>query len=157
MTDDQYTQDRTALRLVTRLDLLEERASVQVTRESVGEVALRRVVREEEVLMPVTLTREFLELTVRRGGGQVILDGEPLEAGRTYEVLLSEERAQIVKTVHATQQVEVFKRTRTEQFQQSVTLGREVLEVKGRTDLVTERPVVSGLDTSGPLQEPDPT
>lgn len=157
MTDDQYTQDRTALRLVTRLDLLEERASVQVTRESVGEVALRRVVREEEVLMPVTLTREFLELTVRRGGGQVILDGEPLEAGRTYEVLLSEERAQIVKTVHATQQVEVFKRTRTEQFQQSVTLGREVLEVKGRSDLVTERPVVSGLDTSGPLQEPDPT
>ncbi|GAA5441593.1 YsnF/AvaK domain-containing protein [Deinococcus caeni] len=157
MTDDQYTQDRTALRLVTRLDLLEERASVQVTRESVGEVALRRVVREEEVLMPVTLTREFLELTVRRGGGQVILDGEPLEAGRTYEVLLSEERAQIVKTVHATQQVEVFKRTRTEQFQQSVTLGREVLEVTGRTDLVTERPVVLGIDTSGPLQEPDPT
>ena len=157
MTDDQYTQDRTALRLVTRLDLLEERASVQVTRESVGEVALRRVVREEEVLMPVTLSREFLELTVRPGGGQVLLDGEPLEAGRTYEVLLSEERAQIVKTVHATQQVEVFKRTRTEQFQQSVTLGREVLEVTGRTDLVTERPVVLGIDTSGPLQEPDPT
>ncbi|MCD0156618.1 YsnF/AvaK domain-containing protein [Deinococcus sp. 14RED07] len=157
MTDDQYTQDRTALRLVTRLDLLEERASVQVTRESVGEVALRRVVREEEVLMPVTLSREFLELTVRPGGGQVLLDGEPLEAGRTYEVLLSEERAQIVKTVHATQQVEVFKRTRTEQFQRSVTLGREALEVTGRTDLVTERPVVSGIDTSGLLQEPDPT
>ncbi|MGM9319369.1 YsnF/AvaK domain-containing protein [Deinococcus aquaticus] len=157
MTDDQYTQDRTALRLVTRLDLLEERASVQVTRESVGEVALRRVVREEEVLMPVTLSREFLELTVRAGGGQVILDGEPLEAGRTYEVLLSEERAQIVKTVYATQQVEVFKRTRTEPFQRNVTLGREVLEVTGRTDLVTERPVVSGIDTSGLLQEPDPT
>ncbi|WP_291431204.1 YsnF/AvaK domain-containing protein [Deinococcus sp.] len=149
MTDDQYAQDRTANRLVTRLDLLEERASVQVIRDSVGGVTLRRVVREEEVLVPVTISREFLELTVKSGGGQIILDGVPLEAGRTYEVLLSEERAQIVKDVYAAQQVEVWKRTRTEQFQQSVTLGREVLEVTGRTDLVTEQPAGSDADTSG--------
>ena len=43
--------------------------------------------------VPVTLTTETLEITVKDGAGKVTLNGEVLEPGRTYEVLIHDEKA----------------------------------------------------------------
>lgn len=127
-----------------RLVLYEERARVDVVREAQGAVTVRKVVTEREEMIPVTLRRECLEIVVQPGAGCVRLDGKDLEAGQTYQVELSNERATVQKEVVATSEVSFEKRAVTEEVRQTVTLRREVLDVQDPQDLIANRAELEG-------------
>lgn len=113
-----------------RVRLHEERAQVDVQRVQAGQVQVRKVVRERQETLPVTLTSEYLEIIVNpEASGRVTMDGQVLEAGRSYEVLLTEERAQVTKQVFALSEVTVRKQVQTSTHQETVTLRREELDV----------------------------
>lgn len=141
---------------VGRLQLLEERASVQVERQGIGQVQVRKVVRERQEMVPVTLTTEVLEIVVtpaaqgtgaqnvgdtqvaaastagatgNGGVSQVLIDGKPLEAGQTYEIPLTEERVQVVRQVVPLSEVVVRRQAQATTHEETVTLRREELEV----------------------------
>ncbi|GAA5501626.1 hypothetical protein Dxin01_01362 [Deinococcus xinjiangensis] len=121
-----------------RLTLHEERAKVEVLREQVGSVSVRKVVRERREVLPVTLTTEILEISVTDGAGKVLLNGEALEAGRTYEVIIRDERARVEKQVFALSDVTLSKQANTVTHTEEVTLRREELEVRDPNGLVRE-------------------
>lgn len=174
VTDAQTTQTQSVLRgeqlsaavnrplgaegEVGRLQLLEERAVVNVERVGMGQVQIRKVVHERQEMVPVTITSEVLEITVssvpagtaQAGAGQaavapiagsqgvreVLIDGQPLEAGRTYTIPLTEERYQVVKQVYPISDVVVRKRVQTETHQEAVALRHEELDVRADEGLV---------------------
>ncbi len=128
-------RSRTELEQMT---LHEERARVEVLREQVGSVSVRKVVRQREEVIPVTLTTEVLEITVKDGAGKVTLNGEALEPGRTYEVLVHDERAVVQKEVFAHSDVTLSKEARTYTHTEQVTLRREELDVNDPQGLAHE-------------------
>lgn len=133
--------------LIERLRLYEERANVEVVPEVVGAVTIRRVVTERQEMVPITLRREHLEITVKENtGGRATLNGEELEVGRVYEVPLYEERAQFEKLVYPLSDVTIAKEARTYTQTQEVTLRREELAVEDPQGLVRERTMPSPLD-----------
>lgn len=132
-------QSRTEL---GRLTLHEERANVEVVRGGAGSVSVLRRVVEREELVPVQLVRETLEITVQNGQGLVTLNGEALEPGRTYEVLVREERAEVTKQVYALSDVVLSKQSRTVTHEEAVTLRRETLDVRDPHGLTRELAIV---------------
>lgn len=134
------TQTLETREIVDRLRLHEERAIVEVIPEQVGAVTVRRVVREREEVVPITLHSEYLEITVREGtGGRVTLKGEPLEVGRTYEVQLYEERAVVDKQIYPLSDVTIAKQSRSYTQTEHLTLRREELDVEDPMGLVRDR------------------
>lgn len=134
----------TALNDQETLYLYEERARVDVSVESQGQVALHKKVVEHQEMIPVTIRREILEIVTAPGNGTVhvdgiTLDGQQLEAGRSYEIVLTEERAHVTKQVFPVQEVSIRKQQLSEQHTETVTLRREVLEVDGPAELIHER------------------
>lgn len=128
------------------LYLYEERARVDVSVESQGQVTLQKKIVEQQEMIPVTIRREILEIVTAPGTGGlqlegITLDGQPLEAGRSYEIVLTEERAHISKQVYPVQQISVRKRQISEQHSEAVTLRREVLEVDGPAELIHDSSV----------------
>lgn len=120
------------------LTLHEERAKVEVRREYAGTVSIRKVVKERQEVIPVTLTTEVLEITVQDGAGKVTLNGEELEVGRTYEILIQDEKAVVEKQVFALSDISLSKQTHTFTHTQEVTLRREELDVRDPQGLVRE-------------------
>lgn len=116
--------------IVEQLRLHEERAEVDILRERAGQVQIRRVVVERQETLPVTLRRELVEITVKEGGDRVLLNGEELEPGRTYELEVYEERAEVVKRVYPFQDVTIAKQAQTFTHDEEVTLRREELDVE---------------------------
>ncbi|WP_293912053.1 YsnF/AvaK domain-containing protein [Deinococcus sp.] len=127
------------------ITLYEERAQIAVTGGLVAQVTLQKRIVEEEVQVPVTLQREVLELITSPEGGSVMLDGQLLEPGRVYQITLTEERPVIGKQVFPVQQINVRKEWISQVHQETVTLGREVLDVSGPEHLIREagEPVAS--------------
>ena len=123
---------------VATLTLHEERARIAVTQGAGAQVTVQRRVIEEETQVPVILKREVLELITAPEGGTVLLDGQALEAGRVYQITLTEERPVIGKEVYPVQQITLRKEWVSETVQQKVTLGREVLDVSGPQELIRE-------------------
>ncbi|MDO4245474.1 MAG: DUF2382 domain-containing protein [Deinococcus sp.] len=137
-----------------RLQLLEERAVVNVERVGMGQVQIRKVVHERQEMVPVTITSEVLEITVAsvpagatqpgqvagaagsQGVREVLIDGQPLEAGRTYTIPLTEERYQVVKQVYPISDVVVRRRVQTETHQETLSLKREELDVQADESLI---------------------
>ncbi len=120
------------------LRLLEERAVVQVVREQVGEVIIRKVLTSREIMLPVTLTTETLEISVREGAGRVLLGDQPLLPGQTYTVTLAEERAEVHKSVVPLYDITLTKRGRTHVHEETLTLRREMLDIQGDPALIHE-------------------
>lgn len=137
-TEMQVGQDNERREIVERLTLHEERAEVEIVREAGGAVQIRRVVTERREVLPVTLSREHLEITVTDGTGLVRMNGEVLEPGRVYEVQLSEERAVVEKQVYPIQEVTIAKTVQTFMHSEEVTLRREELDVQGLSGEVRE-------------------
>jgi len=128
-----------APRPVTTLTLHEERAQVAVERSAGAQVTVQKRIIEEEVQVPVTLKREILELTTAPEGGTVKFNGEWLEPGRVYQITLTEERPVIAREVYPVEQIEIRKEWISEVHQQTLTLGREVLDISGPADLIREQ------------------
>ena len=136
---------------VGRLQLLEERAQVQVLREGIGQVQVRKVLRERQEMVPVTLSTEVLEIVVTpvaqgaaahaaagsvteggamsQGVSQILIDGKPLQVGQSYEIPLTEERVQLVKQVFRLSEVLIRKQAQSTTHQETVMLRHEELEV----------------------------
>lgn len=136
---------------VGRLQLLEERAQVQVLREGIGQVQVRKVLRERQEMVPVTLSSEVLEIVVTpvaqgaaahaaagsvteggamgQGVSQILIDGKPLQVGQSYEIPLTEERVQVVKQVYPISEVLIRKQAQSTTHQEAVMLRHEELEV----------------------------
>ncbi len=127
--------------VVGQLRLLGERADVQVVREQAGVITVRTVLTEREVTLPVTLTTETLEISVREGAGRVFLGEQALLPGQTYTVTLTEERAEVVKTVVPLYDVTLTKRGQTHMHEETLTLRREVLDVQGDPALIHDTDV----------------
>lgn len=135
------TQSLTEARSRTELDrltLYEERAHIEVLREQAGAVSIRKIVRERQEVIPVTLTTEVLEITVGDGTGKITLNGETLEPGRTYEVLVHDERAVVEKQVFASSDVSLTKQSHTYTHTEEVVLRHEELDVRDPQGLVRE-------------------
>lgn len=148
---------------IGRLQLLEERAVVNVQRQGVGQVQIRKVLHERQEMVPVTITSEVLEITVNsapavatgvgaegrlnqsQGISEILIDGQPLQVGQTYTIPLTEERYQVVKQVYPISNVVVRKRVKTETHQESVTLRHEELDVKADEGLAQTMDVHSGV------------
>ncbi|ADY26268.1 Domain of unknown function DUF2382-containing protein [Deinococcus proteolyticus MRP] len=127
-----------------RLVLYEERARVDVVRESRGAVTVRKVVTEREEMVPVTLRSEYLEILVHEGAGRVRMGDQELQPGQTYQVELSTERASVHKEIVPISEVSFEKRAVSEEVQQTVTLRREVLDVEDPQNLVANRSELEG-------------
>ncbi|WP_161883910.1 YsnF/AvaK domain-containing protein [Deinococcus alpinitundrae] len=128
-----------APRPVTTLTLHEERAQVAVERTVGAQVTVQKRIIEEEVQLPVTLKREILELTTAPEGGTVKFNGEWLEPGRIYQITLTEERPVIAREVYPVEQIEIRKEWVSAVHQQTLTLGREVLDLTGPAELIREQ------------------
>ena len=127
-----------------RLVLYEERAKVDVVRESLGAVTVRKVVTEREELVPVTLRSECLEIVVQPGAGCVRMGDQELQPGQTYQVELTNERASVHKEIVPISEVSFEKRAVSQDVQQTVTLRREVLDIEDPQHLVANRSELEG-------------
>lgn len=134
-----------------KVRLHEERAKVEVLREQVGAVSIRKVLVERTEMVPVTLSREVLHITVHAAPtgtaeaaagtpvvGKVVLDGQELVAGQNYEFVIKDERPVVGKEVYAVSDVTLHKEMQQTTHTEQVTLRREELEVIDPNGLVRE-------------------
>ncbi|MBB5235733.1 DUF2382 domain-containing protein [Deinococcus budaensis] len=124
-----------------RLQLLEERLSVNKEKYRAGSVEIGKHVETRQETVNVPLQRE--EVVIER---HAVTDARPVQgdvlgaASETVRVELEAERAQVAKQAYVTEEVEVGKRTVTEQQTVTETVGREVLDVNqtGDVELLTD-------------------
>jgi len=138
-------KDESLFKTPTKLQLLEERLSVNKEKYQAGSVQVGKKVETRTENVNVALQHE--EVVIER---RMISDPRPVEgnvtlgaATETIKVDLEAERANVSKQAFVTEEIEVGKRTETEQKTYSDTVGREVLDVtktgevriEGDTDL----------------------
>jgi uncharacterized protein (TIGR02271 family) len=128
-TAERYTGD-TLFKTPTKLQLLEERLSANKEKYQAGSVQVGKKVETRTENVNVALSHD--EVVIERP----VTDARPVEgnvvlgaATDTIRVDLEAERANVSKQAYVTEEVEVGKRTETEQNTYSGTVGREVLDV----------------------------
>ncbi|MDO4264586.1 MAG: DUF2382 domain-containing protein [Deinococcus sp.] len=144
-TEDQFVQDERVLRgemdeaqyreraysTPDRLQLLEERLTVNKERFNAGSVRIGKRVETRQEQVEVPLQREEVVITRHE-----VTDGRAVEGARlgegqqTMQVDLQAERANIGKETFVTEEVEIGKRSVTETQTVTETVGREVLDVE---------------------------
>ena len=115
------------------IELREERAVVETLREAAGFVTVRRERQTRTETVAVELVTEKLFITAEARGASyplVALGDQELEPGRTYEVTLYREEAEVSKRPVVYEQVRIDKRSVVERQQIPVTLAREELDVE---------------------------
>ncbi|MEF2276959.1 DUF2382 domain-containing protein [Deinococcus sp. YIM 134068] len=120
-----------------RLQLLEERLTVNKEKYLAGSVQIGKRVETHQETVNVPVQRE--EVVIER---HAVTDARPVEGdvmlsagSETVRVDLEAERANVSKQAFVTEEVEVGKRTVTEQQTVTDTVGREVLEVNQTGDV----------------------
>ncbi|MBZ9751109.1 DUF2382 domain-containing protein [Deinococcus sp. HMF7604] len=126
-----YRDEDTLFQTPQRLQLLEERLRVNKDRYVAGQVQIGKHVETRTENVTVGLERE--EIVIER---HVVTDARPVDGNvtlgagtETIRVDLEAERADVSKQAYVTEEVEIGKRTVTEQQTVSETVGREVLDV----------------------------
>ncbi|MDR6218060.1 DUF2382 domain-containing protein [Deinococcus soli (ex Cha et al. 2016)] len=117
---------------VGTLELREERAVTETQRVVAGHVTVRRERRVRVEHIEVELAEEVLMIETVSGTGKVTVNGMTLEPGTVQEVILSQERVQIVKHLYAVQDVSITKTTQTVLHTIPVELAYEELVVDQR-------------------------
>ncbi|WP_425144994.1 PRC and DUF2382 domain-containing protein [Deinococcus sp.] len=134
----------------TRLQLLEERLLVNKDRYVAGSVQIGKKVETHTENVNVDLSHE--EVVIHR---TPVSDARPVEgnvvlgaATETIKVDLEAERANVSKQAFVTEDVEIGKRTETQQQTFSETVGKEVLDVTktGAVQVTGETPVITDKD-----------
>ncbi|GGN48273.1 MULTISPECIES: PRC and DUF2382 domain-containing protein [Deinococcus] len=127
-----YREDDRVFATPQRLQLLEERLRVNKDRYVAGQVEIGKHVETRTENVTVGLERE--EIVIER---RPVSEARPVEGAvtlgagsETVRVELEAERADVSKQAFVTEEVEVGKRTVTEQQTVTETVGREVLDVK---------------------------
>ncbi|MGY2894763.1 PRC and DUF2382 domain-containing protein [Deinococcus sp. UYEF24] len=131
VTAADHYQDEALFKTPTKLQLLEERLSVNKEKYQAGSVQIGKKVETRTENVNVDLSRD--EVVINRTplseprpvAGNVTLGA----ATDTIRVDLEAERANVSKQAYVTEEIEVGKRTETEQKTYSDTVGREVLDV----------------------------
>ncbi len=124
------------------LELREERAIIERQREAAGHVTIRRERQTRTETVTVELVTETLFITVEARGASrplAVLGDQELEPGRTHEVVIYREEAEVSKRPVVYEQVRIDKRSVVERQQIPVTLSREELTVETSPG-VWERP-----------------
>jgi uncharacterized protein (TIGR02271 family) len=136
---DHY-QDETMFKTPTKLQLLEERLSVNKERYQAGSVQVGKKVETRTENVNVELRHD--EVVIER---HAVTEPRPVEgnvtlgaASQTIKVDLEAERANVQKQAFVTEEVSVGKRTETEQKTFTDTVGREVLDVTKTGDVEIE-------------------
>jgi uncharacterized protein (TIGR02271 family) len=132
---DQDTADR-MFKTPERLQLLEERLSVNKEKYMAGSVQVSKHVETREERVQVPVSRE--EVVIER---RAVTDSRPVEGqvqlgsgSETLRVDVEAERANVSKEAFVTEEVEIGKRVVTTQEQVTGTVGREVLDVNQTGD-----------------------
>ena len=148
-TDDQYTEDQfvadervlrgnmdeeqyhqRAYQTPDRLQLLEERLTVNKERFKAGSVRIGKHVETRQEQVEVPLQREEVVITRHEvTDGRAVQGARLGEGQQTMQVDLEAERANIGKETFVTEEVEIGKRAVTETQTVTETVGREVLDV----------------------------
>lgn len=118
-----------------RVQLIEEELHVGKDRREMGEVEISKRVIEEQVSVPVTLEREELVITRKAGTGTDMV-GDANFTDEVISVPLREEFATVSKTAHVAEEIEIEKRTTSQQTTVGGTVRREELEVEGGAENV---------------------
>ncbi|MFC3834137.1 PRC and DUF2382 domain-containing protein [Deinococcus rufus] len=144
-----------------KLQLLEERLQVNKQRAVAGSVEIGKRVETHTETVNVGLEHE--ELVIER---TAVSEPRPVEGhvtlgdgAQTMRVELEAETAQLNKQAFVTEEVEVGKRTVTEQQTLSDTVGREVLDVTRSGEVTvdgeTRTAAETAADAAGVLDRPD--
>ena len=112
-----------------RVPVMEEQLNVQKTMQQSGEVAVHKHVIEEQVNVPVEVSRE--QVTIERHATD-----RPLQAGETLlndgdviRVPVMEETVNVTKSAHVVEEIEIGKTRTTEQQNVSDTVRKEQVEI----------------------------
>ena len=137
---------RQPLSIPNRLQLLEERLMVNKEKYQVGSVEVGKRVETRTENVNVDLTHE--EVVIER---HPVSSPRPVEgnvtlgaSSQTIRVDLEAERASVQKQAYVTEEVEIGKRSETEQRTFSDTIGKEVLEVTKTGDVEMSGDAVTG-------------
>ncbi|EYB68521.1 hypothetical protein DEIPH_ctg021orf0032 [Deinococcus phoenicis] len=136
---DEATYRERAYRTPDRLQLLEERLVVNKDRFQAGTVEIGKHVETRQENVSVPLTRE--EVVIER---HPVTDARPVDGAvlgadsQTMRVDLEAERASVSKQAFVTEEVEIGKRSVTENQTVTETVGREVLDVNKTGDVRLE-------------------
>ena len=120
-----------------KLQLLEERLSVNKTREQVGEVSIGKRVETRQENVDVALSRD--EVVIER---RPVTDARPVDGvvalgadSQAIRVNLEADKAVVGKQAYVTEEVDISKRQSTETKTFTEQVGREVLEVERTGDV----------------------
>jgi len=116
-----------------RVPVVEEQLNVQKAAQQAGEVDITKRVVEEQINVPVELSREHV--TVQRHAVD-----RPLQPGETtigendvIRVPVMEEVANVTKTAHVVEEIEIAKTRETQQQNVGDTVRKEVVDVNDAT------------------------
>jgi len=150
MAADHY-RDEKLFSVPNRLQLLEERLMVNKEKYQAGSVEVGKRVETRTENVNVDLTHE--EVVIER---RPVSSPRPVEgnvtlgaSSQTIRVDLEAERASVQKQAYVTEEVEIGKRSETEQRTFSDTIGKEVLEVTKTGDVEMSGDAVTGNTATG--------
>ncbi|WP_407540643.1 DUF2382 domain-containing protein [Deinococcus radiomollis] len=151
VTAADHYQDEKLFGTPTRLQLLEERLLVNKEKYQAGSVQVGKKVETRTENVNVDLSHE--EVVIER---RPVTEARPVEgvvtlgaATETIRVDLEAERANVAKQAYVTEEVEVGKRTQTEQKTYSETVGREVLDVTKTGEVELTGDVLTDANKTG--------
>ncbi|WP_216324764.1 PRC and DUF2382 domain-containing protein [Deinococcus aestuarii] len=133
---DREARDR-MFKTPDRLQLLEERLTVNKEKYRAGSVQIGKRVETHQETVSVPVQREEVIIERHPVSNPQPVQGDVLSSSgtETVRVELEAERAQVSKQAFVTEEVEVGKRVVTEQQTVTDTVGREVLEVNETGDV----------------------
>lgn len=148
-TINNQPQESTALHehIIEHLELLAEKADIQVEKYLTGKLLVKKVIREQTIHIPVVLKDEVLVIEYQEGNltsniedgseslvsaPSIVLNGESITLNdkQMIEIPLYREQAVVHKTVVITEKVDIGKLTTQHSVNQSVVLRHEELDVK---------------------------
>ena len=148
-TNNQQQKESTALHehIIEHLELLAEKADIQIEKYLTGKLLVKKVTREQTIHIPVVLKEEVLVIEYQEGNltsnidngseglvsaPSIILNGESITLNdkQMIEIPLYREQAVVHKTVVITEKVDIGKLTTQHSINQSVVLRHEELDVK---------------------------
>lgn len=132
ITRDEYNALPESDRMKVRL--LEETLNVGKESRQAGEVEISKRIVEEQVSVPVTLEREEIVIHRHAATGSTDATGQVIGAdSQTIVVPVREEFANVTKDVRVSEEIEIEKRTISEQKTVTDTVRREEVDIEGVT------------------------
>jgi len=125
---------------------------IQIRREALGSVLVRREVETRTETVEVALITETLVLTrVGLEGDRqadavqptVVVDGQPLEAGGEVRIVIYKEAADVRKVAVVREEVGIHKESVEERQSIELELGREELKVEKIGDVIVHEEVTT--------------